>query len=261
MGRQIAALEPDAIVLVATDHVRVYPLSSVPQFNIGVSESARGIGDAGLPPCEVSIHQEFARSILEECLEGGVDLAYSETMAIDHSFVTPLTLAFPDAGIPIVPIAQNCNAPPLPSLRRSHAVGRALGQAIRRGPKGRVVLVGTGGLSHWVGPEEFQEFMREPAGTRIARQKDFPMTIGDSGYINEDFDREFLELMCSGRAAEFIREWDSDRLHAEAGNGAQEVRNWLLVAGATGDAKGEVLGYAAVPEWLTGTAVMRFTTS
>jgi 2,3-dihydroxyphenylpropionate 1,2-dioxygenase len=259
MGRRIEAAKPDVIILVATDHVRVYPLSAVPQFTIGVSETARGIGDAGLPPREVPVHQELARSLLTGCIEEGVDLAYSEAMAIDHSFMTPLALALPGTRIPIVPIAQNCNAPPLPALGRSHEVGRKLGQALRRAPPGRAVIIGTGGLSHWVGPEEFREFMRQPAGSRLARQKDYPMTIGDTGHINEDFDRDFLALMCAGRAAEFIRDWDSDRIHVEAGNGAQEVRNWLLVAGAVGDAPGgEVLGYAAVPEWLTGTAVMRF---
>jgi 2,3-dihydroxyphenylpropionate 1,2-dioxygenase len=258
MGRQIAAADPDAIVLVATDHVRVYPLSSVPQFNIGVSATARGLGDAGLPACEIPIHQDFARAILWQALEEGIDLAYSESMQVDHSFVTPLMLALSGASFPIVPIAQNCNAPPLPPLQRSHEVGKALGRAIRGGPPGRVVIIGTGGLSHWVGPEAYQDFMREPAGTRIDRKKDFPMTIGESGYVNEAFDRSFMDLLCAGRAQDFIRDWDSDRLHAEAGNGAQEIRNWLLVAGAVEDARGEVLGYAAVPEWLTGSGVMKF---
>ncbi|MFM9969306.1 MAG: hypothetical protein ACKVQK_13020 [Burkholderiales bacterium] len=258
MGRQILALDPDAIVLIATDHVRVYPLSSVPQFNIGVSKSARGIGDAGLPPCEIPIHQDYARAVLSGCIEQGVDLAYSEAMAIDHSFVTPMMLALPDNRPPIVPIAQNCNAPPLPPLRRSYDVGTKLGAAIRGGPAGRVVVVATGGLSHWVGPENYQDFMREPAGSRIERQKDFPMTIGERGYINEKFDRDFLALLCSGRAPEFIDAWTSDRLQKEAGNGAQELRNWLLLAGVTGDARGEVMGYAPVAEWLTGCTVVKF---
>ncbi|MSQ52499.1 MAG: hypothetical protein EXR28_11485 [Betaproteobacteria bacterium] len=258
MGRRILAAKPDAIVVVATDHVRVYPLSSVPQFNIGVSKTARGIGDAGLPPCEIPIHQDFARSILDGCIEEGVDLAYSESMAIDHSFITPLLLALPNLEIPIVPIAQNCNAPPLPPLRRSHEVGIKLGVAIRGGPSGRVVVIGTGGLSHWVGPENYREFMREPAGTRISRQQDFPMTIGERGYINKEFDQDFLTTICGGRAKEFIGSWNSDRLHTEAGNGAQEIRNWLLMAGLTGDAHGQVLGYAPVAEWLTGSAVMKF---
>src|SRR5580693_3435133 len=65
MGDAIRALAPDAIVLVGTDHVRVYPLSMVPQFTIGVNATARGIGDAGLPAQDVPIHQDFARAALK----------------------------------------------------------------------------------------------------------------------------------------------------------------------------------------------------
>jgi hypothetical protein len=258
MGEQIRQARPDAIVMIATDHSSVYPLSNLPQFTIGVSALARGIGDAGMPKLEIPIHQPYARAILDHCLEQGVDLAYSESMAVDHSFVAPLTLAALDAGIPIVPIAQNCNWPPFPPLRRSHEVGRVLGHAIRNGPAGRVVILGTGGLSHWVGSEERQSYIREPAGNRLGRQKDYPMSIDPSGRVNEIFDRCFLDLLAAGKAAQFVREWDTERVFLEAGNGGQEIRAWLTVAGAVEDRPGTTMAYAPVPEWLMGTALMRF---
>ncbi len=65
-------------------------------------------------------------------------------------------------------------------------------------------------------------------------------------------------MMSSGRASEFIRNWDSERIYEEAGNGAQELRNWLLIAGALEDRPGKTTAYAPVPEWCTGTAVMEF---
>ena len=95
-----------------------------------MSATAEGIGDADLPPCTVPLHQPFAQAILTCILDAGVDMAYSETMKIDHSFVTPLMLAFGDDMIPIVPIAQNCNFPPLPPLARSYEVGVKLREAI-----------------------------------------------------------------------------------------------------------------------------------
>lgn len=257
MGARIRALAPDAIVLVATDHVRVYPFSHIAQFTIGVSATAAGIGDAGLPKRTVPIHQEFARAILGGAIEEGIDLAFSESMQLDHSFVTPLMLAFGDDAIPIVPIAQNCNVPPLPSPARSYDVGTMLGTAIRRGPPGRVVVVGTGGLSHWVGSPAEQAFMRRPAGTRLAAGK-ATLTIDDVGAINTDFDRAFLHTICTGEARAFSRDWTSARIYYEAGNGAQEIRNWLLIAGLCGDPPGEVLAYEPVREWLTGTAVVAF---
>ena len=259
MGRQIVASKPDAIVIVGTDHGRIYPLSHVSQYTIGVSSMARGIGDAGLPLKDIRIHQAFAQEVLTGCLDAGIDLAYSEAMTIDHSFLTPLLLSMPELDIPIVPLVQNCNAPPLPTLRRSHAVGEALGEAIRRGQAGRVVVIGTGGLSHWVGSPAFQGFMTEPAGTRIERQKEYPLTLTDTGHVNEEFDRAFIDVICHGKARQFLNEWDTDRVRAAAGNGAQEVRNWLLVAGVVQDRPGQLIAYEPVKEWLTGTALVQFT--
>ena len=261
MGREIVASKPDAVVIVGTDHGRIYPLSALPQYTIGVSALARGIGDAGLPLKDVRIHQGLARELLRGCLDAGIDLAYSEAMTIDHSFLAPLLLSLPELDIPIVPLVQNCNAPPLPTLKRSHAVGTALGEALRRGPAGRVVVIGTGGLSHWVGSPAFQNFMTEPAGTRLERQKEYPLTLTDTGHVNEEFDQAFIDLICRGKAHEFLQEWDTERLRAAAGNGGQEIRNWLLVAGAVQDQPARLLAYQAVKEWLTGTAVVQFETA
>ena len=257
MGDAILAAAPDAIVIVGTDHGRIYPLTAVPQFTIGVSTTATGIGDAELPAVTVPLHQRFAQTILDGALRGGVDLAYSEESKIDHSFVMPLMLAFGESPLPIVPIAQNCNYPPLPTLTRSYDVGRILGDAVRSGPPGRVALIATGGLSHWVGTEEQQRFRRGPAGTRYGRQAG-PITITDSGPVNAAFDRAFLDVMCRGTTPAWLLEYDTGRLYDEAGNGAQEVRNWLLAAGAVRDRPAHVLAYADVAEWLTGTAVLQF---
>ena len=258
MGAEIRAARADAVVIVATDHGKIYPLTHVAQFTIGVSKTATGIGDAELPPCTVPLHQPFAQAILENMIAEGVDLSFSEQAQIDHSFVTPLMLAFGADMPPIVPIAQNCNFPPLPTRARSYAVGVALRRAIEAGPAGRVVVIGTGGLSHWVGSPEQQLARRAPAGTRIAAGRS-PVTIDATGPINEAFDRDFLAAMCSGETVAFLRDWDNERLYANAGNGAQEIRNWVLVAGLMNDARARVLAYEPVAEWLTGTGVLTYT--
>ncbi|MGA2395523.1 MAG: hypothetical protein ABSH03_19450 [Candidatus Lustribacter sp.] len=258
MGSAIRALAPDAVVVVATDHGRIYPLTHVAQFTIGVSATAEGIGDAGLPACTVPVHQPFAQAILAGMIAEDVDLGFSEQARIDHSFVTPLMLAFGDAFPAIVPIAVNCNVPPLPTLTRSYDVGRKLRRAIEAGPDGRVVVVGTGGLSHWVGTPEQQRFRRRPAGTRLGAGAT-AATIDDTGPVNDAFDREFLNAICAGKIAAFVREWDDERLYADAGNGAMEIRNWILMAGVTNDRPARVLAYEAVNAWLTGTAVVEFT--
>ena len=258
MGETIETLDPDAIVIVGTDHGRIYGFDGVPQFTIGVSQTAAGIGDAGLPTCELSIHQPAAQAILRGLLHRDVDIAFSEAMSIDHSFVAPLMLALPETSRSIIPIVQNCNVPPLPSLGRSHRVGTALGDAIRDAGPGRAVIVGTGGLSHWVGSDDFRSFMNQPAGSRLAVRDEHPLTLEDSGPVNEAFDQTCLTQFCAGRAVDFIAAWDTESLGEAAGNGAQEIRNWLMVAGAVGNATAEILTYAAVKEWLTGTGIVAF---
>ncbi len=258
MGDAIKAAQADAVVLIATDHGKIYPLAGVPQFTIGVSPSAEGIGDAGLPKCEVPIHQAFAQAVLEGMIAEGVDLAYSEVAQIDHSFVTPLMLAFGDRPLPIVPIAQNCNFPPLPTFARSHEVGVKLRRAIEAGPPGRVAVVGTGGLSHWVGTEEQQRFRRRPAGTRVNNGPGGATVIDDVGPVNEQFDREFIAMICAGKAPSWVREWNDERVYVDGGNGAQEIRNWILMAGVANDRKARLLAYEPVREWLTGTGIVAF---
>jgi len=225
---------------------------------LGWGNPAHGIGDAGLPECEVPVHQQFAKLVLEGCIEGGMDLAYSEAVSIDHSFVTPLMLSTPDFDVPIVPIVQNTRMPPMPTLKRSYGVGELLGQVLRQGPPGRVALMGTGGLSHWVGSDERRAFLRQAAGTRFGHEQEFPLVLGERGRINEQFDMDFLALLGRGAASEFIHLWSNERLEAEAGNGALEIRNWLTIAGASDDAPLQVLAYAAVPEWHTGSTVGQF---
>ena len=254
----LAEVQPDALLILATDHGRVYPATHQPQFVIGVSASARGIGDAGLPECEVRIHQAFAQAALAGAIEGGMDLGYSEAMRIDHSFVTPLMLSTPRLDLPIVPLVQNTRLPPMPSLRRSYAVGRIIGAALRQGPPGRVAVMGTGGLSHWVGDERRQAFLRRPAGTRLPLEQEYPLVLPERGRINETFDWQFMSSLEKGAACAWIDEWPEERIYAEAGNGGQEVRNWLTIAGIVEDQPLEVLGYAPVAEWLTGSAVARF---
>jgi aromatic ring-opening dioxygenase catalytic subunit (LigB family) len=255
---EIARQRPDVVVVVATDHQQAFPLTNVVPFSIGVGPVAKGLGDAGLPPCVVPIHQPLAQAILTACGERGVDLAFSEAPLIDHSFVMPLTLLRPELDVPIVPVTQNCNVPPRPTFARSGELGRALRESIRSGPRGRAVVIGTGGLSHWVGSPARRAFMNRAAGTRLAQLAAHPVVLEETGEINAEFDRRFLDQVTAGRMAQFVAAWTPERVEEVAGNGAQELRNWITTAAIAGDARATVLAYEPVAEWLTGTAVVRF---
>lgn len=258
IAREIEELAPDAIVMLATDHMQVFPLPMVATFAVGVGPVARGMGDGGMDPCEVAVNQGLATAVLEGAMATGFDMVFSEDVRIDHSFVMPLTYLTPAFDRAIVPITQNCNVPPRPTFQRSRAFGSAIRSAILDAGPGRAVVVATGGLSHWVGSAERREFMKRPAGTRYEHLSEFPFTMEEKGRVNAEWDNLFLDHVRDGTLGTFAETWTPEKVEAEAGNGAQEVRNWLTGAAVAADAPAEVLAYEAAEEWLTGTAVIRW---
>jgi 2,3-dihydroxyphenylpropionate 1,2-dioxygenase len=72
--------------------------------------------------------------------------------------------------------------------------------------------------------------------------------------ISPAFDDRFLDLLERGRTADLLTH-TSASLEEAAGNGAQEIRTWLVMAAALGHAPGRRLAYEEMPEWLTGMAV------
>lgn len=256
--QEIQELSPDAIVLIGTDHMKAWTLAGgVPPHAIGVGPVAHGLGDAGVPSRDVPIHQELAAGLLQRFVAGGGLLTFRERAEIDHSFVLPLDLLDPAADFPIVPITQNCNVPPRPTMAASHDFGARLRAAASDLP-GRVVVIATGGLSHWVGDDARRAFMDRLPGTRVSDLEQFPVELEETGPVNEDFDRAFLDAVCAGRLLPFFDDWPDERLQNEAGNGAHELRNWATLCGFLDDAAGDVVAYEPVEEWLTGVGIVRF---
>ena len=71
--------------------------------------------------------------------------------------------------------------------------------------------------------------------------------------LNPEFDQDVLTALAEGRGRDLLQ-WQ-DSLEATAGNGANELRNWIAAAAACGWAPGRTIAYSAMPEWLTGMAV------
>ncbi len=163
-----------------------------------------------------------------------MDFASSQELPLDHAEVVPLSFITPTWNIPIVPIVVNAFAPPMPSLKRCWQVGAFVRKTITRWPQQkRIAVIGTGGISHWVGPPE-------------------------TGKVNAEFDRWFLQCLVEGKSAEVIEKYkNAEELEKIAGNGGQEIRDWLAVAGAMPSRlKPRVLAYEPIPQWATGTGVL-----
>jgi aromatic ring-opening dioxygenase catalytic subunit (LigB family) len=208
-----------------------FEYATMPIFAVGRGESFRTWGEGNSPKMTLRGIAPFADAIHRRLIEDGFDVTGASEMALDHSFACPMHFLNPDGAIPLLPVFVNCNVPPLPSLPRALAFGRALGSAVgAQTAVERVAILGTGGLSHWIG-------------------------LPQTGDINEQFDLRFLERYEAGDLAG-IADWDSDKVIADAGNGAAEIRNWLVAAAAAGKVVPHRIAYEPVFAWKTGIALV-----
>lgn len=263
----IAATEPDAVIVVGSNHFRGFWLDLIPSFTVGVGECVAS-GESGTPKGPQPVDVPLARHIADALVGGGrFDPAFSARLQIDHGQSHAIQYLLDGVDCAIVPVVVNVFAHPLPTLERCEELGAAIREAVLGfGEPRRVVVIGSGGLSHrlpwpdWRDPhgddEEFMvrawTFGRDNWADYDRRRREIIRAAEPA--INEAFDREFLELIETGNAAR-VCDYSTERLEQVAGNGAQEVRTWLVMAAAAGHAPGRRLAYEPVPEWLTGMAV------
>ncbi len=241
-GQQVMEARPDVLLILSDDHVHNFFLNNLPAFCIGAAgnyeapvehwlkvEKRTVPGDSGL-----------GTYLLEKALEKDFDPALSMELVLDHGFITPLVLSGIPNQIPVVPVLINCVQPPLPKMGRCHAFGDMLAQALLedRSDK-RISVIASGGISH-------------------------DLSTPRMGMINEAFDRRFIEHLRLGQAKEAI-DFASQEVHT-AGNGAEEVRMWLMAMGMgqalsragylkhsiNGHAAFELDFYQALENWYTG---------
>jgi aromatic ring-opening dioxygenase catalytic subunit (LigB family) len=230
MTEQIRDAAVDALIVAATDHYETFGLEHYPTFCLGVADSYEGWGEFGNPSGTVTGAPELSAELLAGLVGHGFDISRSHEMRLDHSFMVPL-VRLGVLDVPVVPLFINCNTPPLPSLRRCRQLGVAIRDVVAELPgELRVGVLGTGGVSHWVGLPRF-------------------------GDINEEWDRRFLSLLETGGTEEILG-WPDDEILDQAGNGALEIRTWVLAQAASGTSAGRLLEYQPMPEWNIGIGVM-----
>jgi len=257
--------KPDALVVFGPDHFRNFFYDVLPSFCIGL-EKLTGFGDYATPKGDMPVDQELARAIHGSVIEAGFDPAFSLNMGADHGITQPCAVFDPSRTLPVVPIMINCAGAPRPPMRRCYEFGKAVGDAIRSAPGNkRVVIIGSGGLSHWVrpasadNPETTAETLeyaingRNRAVEYSAERDAFlqeRIDAGISGKVNADWDNWFLECLTSGNIEPILALKDTE-IDEVAGNGAHELRSWIAAAGAWGGSS-EVFSYEPVPSWVTG---------
>ena len=202
---------PDVAVLIYNDHASAFSLESIATFALGMSDEF-AIADEGFgrrPVPTVVGHPELAWHLAERLVADEFDLTLINQMEVDHGLTVPLSVLFgqPDAWpIRVVPLCVNVVQYPVPSGHRCLRLGEAIGRAVASFPGDeRVVVIGTGGLSH-----------------QISGQR--------AGLINTAWDGAFLDtLVADPEAAARIPHIEYVR---EAGAEGIEMVMWLVMRGA-----------------------------
>lgn len=234
LRRRLEAARPDVLLMLSNDHLLNWPIDNVPNYTVGIGEEHVGPADwfdewLALEKFRVPGHPALARAIVREGARHGIMFAYRRRMEFDDGFSVPLHYLNPDMRIPLVPIGMNCTLPPIPPTDQAYRLGQALREIVTRQWPGeeRVAVIATGGLAH------------EPGGPRYF-------------WVDQGFDRWFLDLLAGGDHARIVRECTVERMEEAGSGGTAELLAWIAALPFT-SGPADVLGYTPSMTWRTGT--------
>ena len=215
---------PDIAVVIGNDQMEVFTGEHVPAFAVLWGPYVEGIPRT--PEFLAKLNPAVARAELDrtpsvytqyECLPGmgrhiiqtatreNFDVAQMTKLptgeigsnAVPHAYGFVYRRVMRDHVVPQVPVFVNTFYPPnQPTTSRCFQFGKMLARAIASWPEDRtVVLVASGGMTHFV--------------------------------VNEDFDREILEAIRDADEAALARIPES-----MFQSGTSEIKNWIVAAGA-----------------------------
>lgn len=225
---RVTELAATAAVVIGADHYILFGPNCLPQMAIGIGDVQGPVDPLpGVPRGPIRSHPALAQHILGGGHGEGFDWAAARTMAVDHAIGVPVRRCLPDDGsVATVPVYLAAGVEPLIRPRRAYELGGSIRRAVESFPgDDRVVVIGSGGLSHWVG-------------------------LPQMGRINRDFDKMILEAVKRGDAESLIALSDAYVLE-HGGNGALEIRQLLCAMGAT-QSDGRVIAYEPWPGGVTG---------
>ena len=263
--RAVAALAPDVAVVIGPDHFHANFYDAMPPFVLGVEEAV-GFGDFASREGPLPVAGELAWSVRDGLSTAGFDVSLSYSLTVDHGVVQSYDMVVGD--VPMVPLVVNTAAPPLPSMPRCVALGETLGKVLRAAAfPGRVLLVASGGLSHWLPPNDPRDpsvvgerrasmihGRKDARAFAAAREPRVRAMAGDPGApVNADWDRWFLKQLTVADLAPVAALGDIG-LETQAGSGGHEIRTWLIGAAAV-DRPFVWTSYEPVPEWITGMGI------
>ena len=204
-------VKPDVAVVIYNDHGLNFFLDKMPTFAVGTAPEYRnadeGWGIPTVPPFRGEL--DLSWHLIESLIADEFDITTCQEMLVDHAFTLPMALLWPGSGgwpVTTVPVCINTVQFPLPSAKRCWALGQAIGRAIASWDSDRrVVVIGTGGLSHQLDGQR-------------------------AGFINKAFDQKFVASLVDDPT--WATRFTIEQLVEQAGTQGIELLMWLATRGA-----------------------------
>jgi aromatic ring-opening dioxygenase catalytic subunit (LigB family) len=239
MRKRLEAARPDVLLMFSNDHLLNWPINNTPEYTVGIGAEHVGPADwydewLALGKYRIPGHPGIARHIVNDGARRRVAFAYLRDMQFDDGISVPMHYLNPEGRLPLVPVTMNCTVPPIPTPERAYHVGTIVRDLLRAypGPE-RIAVIATGGLSH------------EPGGPRYF-------------WVDEEFDRWFLDLLKRGDHQALLRECTLERMEAAGSGGTAELLAWCLVLAFTAG-PADVLAYMPAVAWRSGTGMVAWT--
>ena len=272
---EVEAFDPELIIIFAPDHYNGLFYDLMPPFVIATA--AESVGDYKTLLGPLSIPGDTALDLARHILNSDLDIALSHRLQVDHGCTQTLEEVTGSlTRYPVIPIVINSVAPPFGPYRRVRQLGEAVGRFIA-GLNKRVLILGTGGLSHEPpvpllkgAPDEVANFLiagRNPTPEfRAARQARTIATGQVFGTpecaltsLNPEWDQAFMQQMIEGRLGE-VDQFDIEEISRAAGRSTHEIRTWVAAFAALQSACGTYQArqdyYRPINEWIAGYGVV-----
>lgn len=236
--RWLAEVKPEVAVVFYNDHGLNFFLDKMPTFAVGAApEYVNGDEGQGLPDFPPFAGDEnLSWHLINQLVDHDFDITICQEMMVDHAFALPLKLLFPGpekCPIPAVPVSINTVLYPFPSARRCAALGKAVGDAIRAWDEDkRVLVIGTGGLSHQLEGER-------------------------AGHLNKEFDLKFLDSLAR-EDPNWVTRFSSEDIIEQVGTAGLELIMWVAARNAVPGPVREVQRNYHIPISNTAAATQAF---
>jgi catalytic LigB subunit of aromatic ring-opening dioxygenase len=226
LRQKIETFDPNVLIVVGDDQHENLVDDNMPPFSIYMGEEVEAsvsLRYLNQPKSEnrtkYRVDAKLAGALVAGLMDEGFDPAYSKRTRYDgglgHAFARVLKFLTPDASRRIIPVMVNTYYPPAPSAHRCAQFGVALAKLVGRFPSAdRVVVIGSGGLSH----------------TKIDEQL-------DERFIRalQHNDTDYMSAMPASVLVE----------------GTSEIRNWIVTAAAA-NCSGTMVDYFPLYRTRTG---------